>query len=426
MARAVGTVAGAAVIVTAVVTAPQIASSLLPGGNGSDNVAIGSHSPNPTAQRSRPSPAGTILPSAGPTPKPGTGLSDTGNPAPAGFRPTSVTFIDQATGAALGQAGPPCPRTSCTMVAGTTNYGASWFGASTIPVGPPNGSRGVSQIRFLDSANGWAFGPQLLATHDGGRTWREPPGLPPGRVVDLSTVGGRAYAVLALFCTGTGQDYASGCRGFSVISAAAGSDHWGVVPGAGSASGPVSPGSLQIDGQRGYLMAGRLLVTGSVTGGPWNAVPNASPTEPSCLSGAQGAIPRRGPALIAPDGTSLYLACDGPSSATRPGPLTLYVTGDGGRSWRALGIIRARGTATSLAVAPAGAIVLATTTGIYYSPDGKTWHQASLTGHPPDGGYTFVGMTTSLNGVAVPADSGLHELFVTRDGGHSWRRSVIR
>jgi photosystem II stability/assembly factor-like uncharacterized protein len=421
MTRALTTVAGAAMIIAAGVTAPQIAATLLPGGNGSANVAVGSGSPGPVPSAAR---QGSTT---GPVPKPGTGLSDTGNPAPPRFRPTSVTFIDSATGAALGQAGPPCPKVSCTTVAGTTDYGRSWFGASTVPAGPPDGSLGVSQIRFLDARNGWAFGPQLFATHDGGGSWRQVTRLPAGRVVDLSTVGGRAYAVLAFSCTGTGQDYAAGCQSFSVISAAAGSDRWGLVPGAGSASGPARPGGLQIDGLGGYLIAGRLLIAGSVTGGPWNTVPNGAPGEPSCLSGAQGAVARHGPPLLAPNGASLYLACDGtPSSPTTPGPLTLYLTADGGRSWRALGVIGAKGTAASLAVAPSGTVVLATTTGIYYSPDGKAWHQAGVDGRRPDRGYAFVGMTTNLNGVAVPADSGLHELFVTRDGGQTWQPSRVR
>src|SRR6266567_2102581 len=71
-----------------------------------------------------------------------------GNPVPANFQPTSVTFIGPHIGAVIGQAGTPghCATAYCTSLAGTSDYGTSWYGVSAPLTGPPSGALGVSQI----------------------------------------------------------------------------------------------------------------------------------------------------------------------------------------------------------------------------------------------------------------------------------------
>ena len=80
------------------------------------------------------------------------------------------------------------------------------------------------------------------------------------------------------------------------------------------------------------------------------------------------------------------------------------------------------GVTTSLAAAPNGTLTLATTSGIYYLPSGgERWQPSSATGGgAPKGGFSYVGMTTDDQGVAVPADTSLHEIWMTSDGGASW------
>jgi hypothetical protein len=41
------------------------------------------------------------------------------------------------------------------------------------------------------------------------------------------------------------------------------------------------------------------------------------------------------------------------------------------------------------------------------------------------GGFSYVGMTDPLRGVAVPADPRLHEVFITTDGGRTWHARPI-
>lgn len=426
--RALTSAAGVVVIIAAIATAPRLASTLLPGG-GATKVNTSSNSPGPVSRRAASrTPAASARPTS-PAPRSAVpALSDatSGLPAATGLRPTSVTFVgqyvgDEYAGAVIGQAGTSCAGSPCTSVAGTSTYGRSWYRVGAPDAGPPDGSEGVSQIRFLNLQDGWAYGPQLFATSDGGQTWTQATGLPHGRVIDLETVSGQAFAVVAS-CTGTGLDYAAGCTSFTLVSAAAGSSHWQLVPG-GSGQAAVATGGLQLTAQQGYLLADGLLLTGPVAGGAWHAISGTSAGEPPCLK--QGAQP--GTALIAPNAGDLYLACaSSPSSIApgKPGSLTLYVTGNDGQSWQTQGAIAAQGTARSLAVAPGGTVVLATSTGIYYSADATSWHAASLGGQVPADGFTYVGMTSTLQGVAVPVDSNLRELLTTGDGGQTWQRSA--
>jgi photosystem II stability/assembly factor-like uncharacterized protein len=89
--------------------------------------------------------------------------------------------------------------------------------------------------------------------------------------------------------------------------------------------------------------------------------------------------------------------------------------------WRPRGTVAAAGGATSLASSPSGQLVLATRAGLYFRPLGaRTWRPATLQGKASSIGFTFVGMTTDSNGVAVPAGHAAHEIFITRDGGRTW------
>ena len=52
------------------------------------------------------------------------------------------------------------------------------------------------------------------------------------------------------------------------------------------------------------------------------------------------------------------------------------------------------------------------------------YQQAAVTGAPA-GGFSYVGMTTDSQGVAVPADASAGAVWFTFDGGKTWRPSAI-
>jgi hypothetical protein len=58
-------------------------------------------------------------------------------------------------------------------------------------------------------------------------------------------------------------------------------------------------------------------------------------------------------------------------------------------------------------------------------------HSATLTWRPTQGtaltaGFSYVGMTTSAQGVAIAAGQSLHAVWFTYDGGKRWQASPVR
>ncbi len=430
--RAAAAAAGAAAVIAVIATVPRLVVTQLnvgPGPAASGNAAgntssAGGHrhhhaSASPSAVPSHPASAPASLPP----------------PAPGNFQATSVTFVGLNTGFVLGQAGTPgqCgppSRYICTSIAGTGDHGTTWHGVRAPVTGAPAGAAGVSQVRFYNTTDGWAFGPQLWATHDGGQTWTRIPthGL---RVTALETAGQRVFAVWAQ-CSGGGTDFAADCTSLGLYSASPGSDQWAPVPGAGtgdSLSGAASSAALVLTGTRGYLLApDGTLLTGPVTSAsawqpatsPGTASPSPAPCEPGA---AQGGGQPSGALLAATTSSGLVLVCTSPATGATQAK-QVYTSADHGQQWQKAGTAPVAGTATSVAGTTAGTIVLATTAGLQVSTDGgATW--AAAQGALPAGGFSYVGMTGPQQGVAVPADSAQHAVWFTFDGGLTWRPSPI-
>ena len=355
-----------------------------------------------------------------------------------------MTFVGADTGFVLGQAGIPgqCgpPRKYiCTSIAGTTDHGGTWHGVKAPVTGAPAGPAGVSQVRFYNTSDGWAFGPQLWATHDGGQHWKhiDTHGL---RVTTLEAAGQRVFAVWAQ-CSGTGPDFAADCTSSALYSASPGSDQWAPVPGAGpgySLSGTAGSAALVLSPSRGYLLApdGTLLSgpvasagawqpvtstgTGSTSPSPGTASPSPAPCEPGP---AQADGQPSGALLTGTTSSRLVLVCPSPATGATQAK-QVYTSADNGQQWQKAGTAPAAGTATSVAGTAAGTIVLATTAGLQVSTDGGTsW--AAGRGALPSGGFSYVGMTSANQGVAVPADVSQHAVWFTFDGGQSWHASPV-
>jgi photosystem II stability/assembly factor-like uncharacterized protein len=419
LVRAAGAAAGAVVIIAGLATVPRLVLSQLQPAAPSGAVAGQTPQLAPTQRAgSAPNPAGSGSP------------APTVPPAPPNFAPTSVTFVGTSTGWVIGQAGtpgrcgPPDPDI-CTSLARTDDGGRSWYGVPAPVTGPPDGASGVGQLRFLNTHDGWAFGPQLWVTHDGGQHWARIPthGL---RVTALETVNGTAYAVWAQ-CGGGGANFAADCTSFALYSAPAGSNAWQPVPGAAgglTAGGAPSSVQLLLTGGTSYLLppSGVLLAAPANGTAQWQPVTggllNAAPCTPGVPGQASGA-------LLAVTGTSrLVVMCSGAGSASGPAG-SLYVSADSGKTWQPAGQAAVPGTAASLSGSLSGALVLATSKGIDVSGDGgHSWQPARVAGSPP-GGFSYVGMTTAAQGVAVPADPGQQAVWFTYDGGNTWAPSGI-
>ena len=420
------TAGSAAVIVAAAVTVPQVVNLPVLNPNPSAAPVAGAHNAttSPPASSSASGNASAAASSAVPTRL---------GSVPGNFRPTSVTFVGTRTGWVIGQALTPghCASQFCTSLARTNDAGKTWAGVPAPMAGPADGASGLSQIRFLNLNNGWAYGPQLYATHTAGKTWTQVDtgGL---RVTALETVGDRVFAVWAS-CTGDGPAYAVNCTRFTLYSASATGGTWAPVGTSttGLTNGAASEAAqLVLTGSRGYLLApGGELYSGPVDGsGPWTRV---SSLVASCPVGpARGNGQPTGALLGAVNARDLILACVSASSGTSPSVSTqqkfVYSSKNGGMSWAQMTTAPAAGVAFGLAASPTESVMLATDQGIDLLPAGEmSWRTADVRGDAPAGGFRYIGMTTDEQGIALPADPSAGTVWFTFDGGQRWTASRL-
>jgi hypothetical protein len=431
----------------------NLASGSSPAASGAAQSALGTGSTEPSASAS-----GGAASASGTT----GGAAATGY-LPPNFRPYSVTWDSLSTGWIMGPAGTagkcdnPDPYI-CTSVARTDDGGQTWHGLPAPDTGGPMAATGVTGLRFLNATYGWAFGPELWATDNGGESWHKI-AIGGSSVTDLETVNGRAYALFG-DCTprggGTTGNTVANCTSYTLKTATAGSDSWtpvGGVPAGLSLSGG-QPGSalLQLVGGANKAAAGYLvapdgtLYFGLLDGSAWQQAARL-PCAPGAA--ASDGLPRD--VLLAPAGTGssgtgssgtasvgttrLAIACTGQGT----GDTTVYRSNDNGTNWAkqsnvgSAGLSRV-GVPESLTALTNGTLILATEGsasspgGIYLLPLGASKWQAATLSNPSDRayGFTYVGMTGTLQGVALSGNPNLHAIWMTADGGQTWQLRPIQ
>jgi hypothetical protein len=466
--KAVISVAGAAVVAAAVGVAVPVGMSLhLTPTSTKAGLAAGQETPTVPAQTTLgkasqvPSASATsrAASSASSPAASGTTTAGPNSPGwlPSNFTPSSVTWDSLSTGWVLGPAGTPgkCGAQQdsavCTSVAVTHDGGATWSGV------PAPITTSVSGLRFLNQTYGWAFGPQLWATDDGGDHWHL---VDTGNlsVTQLETINGRAYALFA-DCRNIDGNPDAACASYTLKTATAGSDAWtpvGGVPGGltgGSAdftqaAGQQDSAILELAGATGtqpatgYLVApDGTLYAGPLDGTAWHKVATL-PCAPGPGNGSGG----RPQALqLTPDGTlpsgttRLAMVC----TQTATGTTSVYLSNDDGATWTAQAGVTsmpATSAAESLTALPDGTLILAATPdsgrvsggvsgsglrgGIYLLAQGATQWEAATLSDPSAWktpvGFTYVGMTSATQGVALSSDPSQHAIWMTTDGGKTW------
>lgn len=313
------------------------------------------------------------------------------------FIPQSVSFISSRVGWAWGPSGWSSALPTRGVLARTIDGGRHWtvVGPAALRYAQPGPGywKADSSVRFLDRLHGYLFGGLLLATADGGSTWRVIFSEQP--VLDVETGAGRAYAL-----TSTGLYRIT--RYLERI-------------------GPAVPGpraTLVVHGAAVYL-----LVPPSQAGQP--AVLWASPdagrswrreSAPCTWSGALAS------ALAAWSSDGLALACGGQPAAGRQ-TKTFFVSTDGGARWRLTGRIGfVDGYVLRLAAANAHTWVLAEAPGIELSTDGgHTWRPPRFTGRQFEvEAWGDVSFMNASDAVAVPATLNGSVLAFSRDRARTW------
>ena len=373
------------------------------------SIAAETASPTPalSTSLSPATPAPSVV-AVAPSPSPTPSLTSS-DVIPANFQPLSVTFVSADMGWVLGSAG--CGADTCPVIVRTLDGGRTWTriaapDASLDYPGNLQAGSGISELRFADPLDGWAFGPGLWATHDGGLTWKQLtiPGLPGGAVAALEASAGGVQVVAY-----------DGNTTFRIASSPVSSEAWLLsalkVP---VGAGPVPEVQLVLQGQAGWVLENNRVVTGGarLVNGTWQA------WQPPCLDVL-------GPATLAAANAQVVTAvCDVGQWATPQGE-HLYRSTNGGQTFAETGPklpvegISAVAAPTTSTIVVAATVPSTNAVEVIASRDGGlTWTSVLIPGPVQ---VRYLGFTTATQGVLITSDPGSRtQLFMTRDGGHTW------
>jgi photosystem II stability/assembly factor-like uncharacterized protein len=297
----------------------------------------------------------------------------------------------------------------------TNDGGKTWVGIPAPRTPLSQGlNPGVHEVRFANLLDGWAFGPELWATHDGGGHWHR---------ITLSAVTANS-PVMAL-------EAASGLVHAAVVDAGVvrietspvHEDGWTASPTTvPTGAGPVPSPQIVLQGTTGWLLENDRTVIGGarLVQGRW------VPWQPPCSAAG-------GPAtLAASSATAMVAVCDegvwtGPAIAVR-----VYASSDGGTTFHQVATLTPTPSSVMLVASPSPQTIVV---GVYTNQlvldasfdGGATWRIAA---HSQQGALADLGFTSPTQGVVVITSPGATPsggaLLMTFDGGHTWSPVVFR
>ena len=333
-----------------------------------------------------------------------------GGAPPKGFVPMSVTVTtsDASTYWVLGHA--PCGDGGgavCTALVKTTDSGKSFTEMAAppsklTPYDPGNvdvsGAGTISDVRFVDADNGWAYGGGLWQTTDGGASWS--PVAIPGFVQQLAVASGHVWAIVT---SGAGPSY-------DLYTATYPGGGWEKVPTAG----PFGPAEPALAAHNTTVM-----VAGEDARGPrfvrsvddTTFTPLASaactPSSPNSLSATTGA---------------LWLLCGSGSDSAHGSEILLST--DDGTTWHVASSGSFGATAAIGAVDGASAILASDGKLARVSAGGSTT-DVSMPAAPHPTSWPFVGFTNTKAGFAIAITDGTRQLWRTTDAGSHWAAVAV-
>jgi photosystem II stability/assembly factor-like uncharacterized protein len=298
----------------------------------------------------------------------------------------------------------------------TADAGRSWtrVHAPAAPLVSPfeDTPRSVTQIFFANARDGWAFGPALWATTNGGGSWhRQTLG---GPVLAMAAAAGHAYAIV-----GSCYPSSSGCNGTreKLERSTLGASAWATVPGPSGVGGPAY---FAVSGATVFLALWRAIdgpayIWESSNGTAWQRRGDL------CYNPAQ-AIGLAG--LAATSGSSLFELCAGNPGA---GQEEKYVehSSNAGATARMAGRLPEGGLTDAFAAATADDVVVGAASGasfLYSSRDaGRNWTGRIF----DDGGAGLSDLQFSAPGLGAviegrPGLGGPDILWLSRNGGATW------
>lgn len=340
---------------------------------------------------------------------------------PAKFKAASLSWLSGTHGWLLGSA--PCGKASCTDVLSTGNGGGSWSLAGSIkaPIGTnaTPADVGVDEIRPLTASVGWAYGPALFRTANGGKTWTAQPIPGHGhQILALAHSASGSYAVVspcqefAQHCTSkqltfwrtaslTGTTWTRIKASLAIDSAASISTSGRTV----YVVGPGQPGQLLVSTDGKHFAAGH---------SPCNAAQDFGLDQVSASSATHVAL--------------LCIGNAGRSEATK----TVYRSVNNGKTVTSAGTTPVFGIPAEVAASTSGDLLVGSWsegTFMYANDGGKTKWTMPIGLNTGDGwnDLAFVSgrVAWAVYGPVSTLASDPGQLFVTRDGGQHWKRITV-
>jgi photosystem II stability/assembly factor-like uncharacterized protein len=382
-----------------------------------------------------PSASSTLGPSTTPSPTPSSTATSGTSPS-AALGSLEANVVD-ATGLARSSA-IWVRRGSLLLVSG--DGGQTWR-AGTVPLPAPNTIDPT--IYMLDAQHGWSLtlGPGSInpqsgqgptwdhlhilvnRTRDGGQTWKTAtvPGDYPEHVLGLSFVD----ASHGFLICSAGR---ASLTGTTILRTDDGGASWAIVstvPGAefgtlGSIFVASDPATLWAGAQPEAGPVNHPILAVSRDGGrTWSNAP---------LPGLDPRFGGTSRILIGPpvflDASTGVVGIE--DTATNPEVLRFYRTTDGGRSWKADPPLDSPFGYGQTAIIDADHWLVSTQSALRETIDaGSTWHDLAASGLPSVSGVHLLGFTDPQHGAALVGLGGSYlgasALFVTSDGGRSWR-----
>jgi photosystem II stability/assembly factor-like uncharacterized protein len=336
---------------------------------------------------------------------------------PTGFTAGSVTFVSPTDGWVLGTA--PCSSPPCTSVLRTSDSGAHWVGipAPRAPGGiAPSAADGVRSIRFATPQIGYAFGPGLYQTTDGGRHWSH-----------VASIDGRTSFYVESLEAADGVVYAT-------VAAAGRGGPTGPVHIDRATAGKALHSLTTVPETAGFRL---------ITAGGFAVLPAQTQMITVSPTGAisRHRLPDRACAVAASFVSDLLAVCGEGAGGGSMGTRTAYGSTDGGASWKRLPD-PGRGSGydgDDLAVTTGGFAAVATQSaaesGLLTTTNyAERWRTTLNFRNNAGSGFVDLGYENSSDGVVIyapwiqPTARQRHQgapargrLYRTTDGGQSWK-----
>ncbi|MDQ1682713.1 MAG: hypothetical protein QOH99_1254 [Frankiaceae bacterium] len=320
-------------------------------------------------------------------------------------KPLAIAFPTAAHGVLLAEICDPRPG-GCRVFTETSSDGGSTWSAPVVIASGPWPADGadpadlaVSTLAFANQNDGYAYGPELYVTHDGGAAWRAI--AAPGQVHSVDAISQPPLLILGA-CVN-----AADCAPSRLASI----EGDRVVERAAELPGP-SAQLVSVDAQTAYMVGRNGMVETRDGGVTWTGRKfPASECAASLSAAAHG---------------DLWLVCAGEPTS---GMMTkdVWRSGDDGVTWRGPLPTEAYGYASNVVTAGKESAWRFGGRGQLWRTDdgGRSWHALKPVGYGDGGGtpngFAAVGPDRAwlLDDVG-PAWTGPHKLYSTSDAGHSW------